>query len=567
MRRLMGVLGVVLLVAVSCSQAPTSGGSPSPAASEKGQPGGRIVASLQGDPKTFQPVISGDTGSSAAWGWFYTGLLQTDPKTGAPTAGLAEKFGLSSDGLTLTYTLRDGLVWSDGSPFTMEDYKFTAEAVMRSKKTSRKSSFDNVVGAKDFGDGKADTISGITVKDNGKTLEIKLTKPFCPAVSQLSAAGAGGIIPKKIFGKYLDPKDPTKNLDDAPENSAPPQMSMGPFVFKEFKPGVQVTYTRNDKYYLGAPLVDEFIFKIYPDDTSIKNALVTGEIDYAGVAAKDYDEVVKNDTLKGYEFPRLVYRYLGWGTQDPNAPWLKVKEVRQALWYALDVDALVKKTLFGHGSRIFSHSLPIVWSYDETGLNKYPYDMTKAKQLLEKAGAKLGSDNLYHWTDGRVMEVKLETNQGNTAAETTIQYAAEQYKQLGLKSSTTLESANAFLDRVDPTTTDLQGYYLGWSLTADPDPYSIWHSSQDKAKGQFNATHFENADLDKALEANRNGPDCSREARKKALHTVDTVLNDEAPYAFLYADNSLLFVNKRVQAAAPTSFSTTYNIHEWWIKK
>lgn len=570
MRRLIAIFGAAIMVATACSTGtPSTSTAPAPTAAgtEKPVAGGRIVASLQGDPKTFQPVIAADTGSSAAYGWFYIGLLRTDPKTGEPIDGLAQKFGLSPDGLTLTYTLRDNLVWSDGSPFTGDDYKFTAEATMRSKKTARKSTFDNVVGAKDFADGKTDNITGITVSNGGKTIEIKLSKVFCTAITALSGAGAGAIIPKKVFGKYFDTKDPTKNLDDAPENSAPPQMSMGPFVFKEFKPGVQISYTRNDKYYLGAPLIDEYILKIYPDDTSIKNALITGEIDYAGVAAKDFDEVLKVETLKSFEFPRLVYRYLGWGTQDPAAPFLKVKEVRQALWYAIDVDALVKKTLFGHGSRIFSHSLPIMWSYDETGLNKYPYDLAKAKSLLEKAGAKMGSDGFYRWTDGKVMELKLETNQGNTAAETTIQYAAEQYKQIGIKTSTTLESSNAFLDRVDPVTTDLQGYYLGWSLGSDPNPYQIWHSSQDKSKGQLNAMHFENADVDKALEANQNGPDCSKDARKKALHVVDTILNDQAPYTFLYADNSLLFVSKKIQNAAPTSFGTTYNIQEWWIKK
>jgi len=85
---------------------------------------------------------------------------------------LAQKFELSSDGLTLTYTLRDNLVWSNGDPFTGDDYKYTAEAVMRSKKTVRKSTFDNVDGAKDYGDGKTDSISGIQVSNGGKTITI-----------------------------------------------------------------------------------------------------------------------------------------------------------------------------------------------------------------------------------------------------------------------------------------------------------------------------------------------------------------------------------------------------------
>ena len=570
MRRPLALFVAVLIAATSCGQAPASGpaGGPSaaPAVAEQPVPGGRLVVGASSDPRTFQPVIASDTTSSAAWGWVYTGLLRTNPKTGEPEAGLAEKFGLSADSLTLTYTLRDGLVWSDGSPFTGDDYKFTAEAVMRSKKTARKSTLSNVVGAQDFADGKAETISGIQVKDNGKTIEIKLARPFCTAITGLSGAGAGGVIPKKVFGKYLDPKDATKNLDDAPENMSP-TLSIGPFVFKEFKPGVQVSYGRNEKYYRGAPLIEEYVIKTYPDDTAIKNALVTGELSYGGVPAKDHEELSKVDVLKGYRIPRLVYRYLGWGTTSPTAPFLKDKRVRQALWYGINIDDLVKKVLFGLGSRVYSHSLPVSWAYDETGLNKYPYDVTKAKGLLEQAGAKMGPEGVYLWTDGKPMELTIETNQGNTAAETTIQYAQEQYKAIGLKVKTKLQSGNAFLERVDPMTADLEGYYLGWSLGVDPNPYQIWHSSQAVSKGQLNATHSTSPDLDRALEANQNGPDCSRDARKKALHTADLILNDQAYYTFLYSDDSLLFFSKAIQGAAPDTFGTTYNIEKWWLKK
>src|SRR5207302_9446571 len=107
--------------------------------------GGRIVAGATGDPKTMQPVISTDTQSSFVWQLFYLTLTRSNYKTGQTEPSLADKFELSKDGLTLTYTLKDNLVWSDGTAFTGDDYKYTAEAVMRSKKTTRQSTFANVV--------------------------------------------------------------------------------------------------------------------------------------------------------------------------------------------------------------------------------------------------------------------------------------------------------------------------------------------------------------------------------------------------------------------------------------
>ena len=160
-RVLIAGIAAVTLIATAC--APTGAPSTSATAAPSEQPvaGGRVVVGATGDPKTMQPVLSADTTSSGVWNWFYLGLTRANYKTGETEPNLAEKFELSSDGLTLTYTLRDNLVWSNGDPFTGDDYKYTAEAVMRSEKTVRRSTFDNVEGAADYRAGKTDGISGI----------------------------------------------------------------------------------------------------------------------------------------------------------------------------------------------------------------------------------------------------------------------------------------------------------------------------------------------------------------------------------------------------------------------
>ena len=567
MRLAVAILGVSIFVAVSC--APTSSGpiasGAASAAAENPVPGGTLVVGTTGDPKTFQPVISTDTTSSAAWGWLYQGLTRANRETGESEGNFAvDAPKLSADGLTVTYTLRDNLVWSDGTPFTGEDYKYTVEAVMRSKKTVRKSSVNAIVGAKDYEAGKTDSIAGI--KYDAKTITVTLDKVFCPAIAGLGGAGAGGILPSAKFKQYWDNKstDVAKNIDDNPMNSTP-TVSMGPWIFKEFKPGIQVSYTRNDKYFRGAPLVETYIIKNYADSTAIKNALQTGELSYGSIDAKDYDDMSKVDTLKGFEFPSLGYTYIGWNAGAAKAPWLQSVDVRQALWYGIDTDAIIKKIVFGHGTKSLAHNPPVSWAYDGSGLTDYKFDVAKSKQLIEKAGAKMGSDGFYQWTDGSQMKMRIETNQGNNARETILQLAQEQYKAIGIKIEPTLESFNQLLDRTDPGT-DFEGFILGWSLGADPDPYSIWHSSQ-RGKGQFNNVNYSNPAVDKALEDNRNGPDCAKPARRTANHTVDQNLNKDAPYTFLYSANVLLFVNKQLQAVDPKVFSTTWNIEKWWLKK
>lgn len=567
MRRLVAVLGAAMMVAVSCSSGPgTSAGSPTAAASASEKPvqGGSIVVGAISDPKTMQPVISTDTASSGVWQEFYISLTRTNRETGETEPYLAEKYDVSADGKTVTYTLRDNLVWSDGTPFTGEDYRYTVEAVMRSAKTVRKSQVNLIEGAQDYADGKTDSISGISI--NGKVITIKLTKVFCPAIAALGGGGAGGILPSAKFKSVWDNKttDKSKNIDDNPLNNNPPA-SMGPFIYDSFQPGQQVTLVKNPKYFLGAPNVDKYIIKTYADQTAIKNALITGEITYSTVNASDFDELTKNTSLTPYRFKSLSYNYIGWNEHSAKAPWLANKSVRQALWYGIDVDSIIKKIVFGLGTKALAHNPPVSWAYDPAGLTDYKLDTAKAKQLLESAGAKMGSDGIYRWTDGSPMKMRIETNQGNNARETIVQVAQEQYKAIGIQIDPVLESFNQLLDRTVPGT-DYEGFVIGWSLGADPDPYSIWHSSQT-GKDQFNNVFYNNPAVDKALIDNREGPDCSKAARKTANHTIDLNLNQDAPYTFLYSGDTIGFSQKTLQNFKPFTFSREWNVQEWWFKK
>jgi peptide/nickel transport system substrate-binding protein len=232
-------------------------GAAAPTAADQPKAGGRLIIGDASDSKTLQPVISTDTSSSLVWARMYEGLLDVDAKTGTPVPRLAEKFDMSADSKTMTFTLRDGLQWSDGSAFSGDDFAFTVEAVMRSKRTVRKNIFQDIIGAKDYRDGKAESISGIKV--DGKTITVSLETAFCPGLINI---GTYAVLPKSVFGKYMDPKDATKNIDDAPENSAP-TLAMGPFKFKEWQPNDHITLVRNDKFFGGPAYLDEWVRRVY----------------------------------------------------------------------------------------------------------------------------------------------------------------------------------------------------------------------------------------------------------------------------------------------------------------
>src|SRR6266851_1376845 len=103
---------------------PTLVVAPAATTADQPKPGGRLIVGDGSDSKTLQPVISTDTSSSLVWARMYETLIDVDPMTGSPVPRLAEKFEVSPDSKTMTFTLRDGLQWSDGSAFSGDDFAF-----------------------------------------------------------------------------------------------------------------------------------------------------------------------------------------------------------------------------------------------------------------------------------------------------------------------------------------------------------------------------------------------------------------------------------------------------------
>jgi peptide/nickel transport system substrate-binding protein len=542
--------------------------APTAGAAAAGQPkqGGRIILGEFADAKTLNPVLVTDVPSDVVNNRMFVGMLQSDAKTGEAKPQLAEKFEFSQDGKTLTFTMRDGLRWSDGSPMTGDDFKFTVMATMRSKKTNAKSNLQEITGAKEFGDGAAEDISGIKV--DGRDITVSLNNAFCPA---LTGIGNMQIIPKSVYGKYIDPKDASKNLDDAPENTAPP-VAGGPFKFKEWVPNDHVTLVRNDNFWQKAN-IDEWVHKVYPNQDALTAALKVGEVDMAEFEPKDLQDLSTVNTLQVFKYLNLGYTFIGWNQMRGGKEFFQSKPVRQALTYGLNIDLVVERVLFGEGVKMISNTPPVSWAFDTSGMNEYKYDPAKSEQLLQGDGWTKGSDGIYAKGDQK-LEFSIITNSGNKTRETLIQVAAEQYKQIGMNVEPKTESFEALVDRIQTSKDakygeqgghDFDAYVIGWSLTADPDMYSIWHSSQTHPSENNNII-YKNPDLDKALEDSRTK--CGQADRKDAFKRANQILNEEQPYNFGFAANVLLGVNKKVKGIEPGPFARRGQAlpQTWWVE-
>jgi peptide/nickel transport system substrate-binding protein len=549
------------LVAGACAGGPGGG----PSTEETPVAGGRLIVGSFTDIQRLNPATSNDSSSTNVSSKIYDALLTADHKTGElkPWLGTWE---VSSDNLTYSWKIDPNANWSDGKPITGNDFLARVKMQARSKVTPNRSVFNDVEGYQAYSTGQATSISGIRVdSSNPKNFTVKFTRVFC----NISTLFGSAPMPEHIFGKYTVDNDVNQNVDNAPENNAPP-VSSGPFKFKEWRRGDQVILTKNENYFKGAPYVDEYVYKVVADTTVQAAQLRTGELTVARIQPADVATLANAENVRLHKWADNGYVYIGWRVNNPNVSFLQDKRVRQALMYGLNMDQVVQSVLFGEGTKMVSHHPPVAWAAAPAAqLNQYAFDRTRAENLLKEAGYTKSGD--FYAKDGKRLSITIVTNQGNKTRETFLQVATEQYKQMGVEIKPKLEAFESLVPKLTGGSPEIEGIIIGWQLATDPDPFTIWHSSNvaTPTKAGNNFVGYSNPQVDRLIEQGRNGPDCSQAARQKVYQEMNKILNDDVPYNFGFAQNRILAADARIRGIDVGSFSPEgdWNIHKWWIKQ
>lgn len=289
----------------------------------------------------------------------YDSLYGFDPK-GNLEPHLAVEMTASEDAKTFTYKLRDGVKFHDGTAFDSADVKFSMERILDPQtKSPDRPQFAKIVE-------NIDTPDPLTV------------------VFHLSRAD--GVFPNKIAG-YLAiyPVDPAEPATETSYARKP--VSVGPYKVKSFPENNRtLELERFDGYWGGEVPTKNITFKVITEATSRINAIVTGEVDLAsGIPGKDKARLEGLDYLKVTSTPLDAPLMLKPYTNNPKSPMFK-REVRQALDYALDKEAIIKHVLYGVGEPMGA-PLSRYFPYGGSGkIAPYPYDPAKATELLAKAG-------------------------------------------------------------------------------------------------------------------------------------------------------------------------------------
>jgi peptide/nickel transport system substrate-binding protein len=334
----------------------------------------------------------------------------------------------------------------------------------------------------------------------------------------------------------------------------------GPFTFQEWVKDDHMTLAKYPKYWQGEPNLDQYIYKIVPNQTVISDQLKTGELDFGTIQSSDMQAMQQQKNVSVVPYDTFSFTYYMYQLDTSKTDLFQDKAVRQALLYALDRKAMVDAIQFGQAAVAVGTEPVLSWAYAPDQIqNKYPYDLNKAKQLLDQAGWKPGPDGILA-KNGKKLSFNIWTNAGNNAREQYITVAQQQWKKLGVDATPKTEEWNAYLDRIGKTH-DFDIALLGFSWGVDPDQTTMW--ATDQYTGGFNDNKYSNPQVDQHLAQGLTETDQNK--RKQIYIQMQNIVMEDLPTAILDFPKSIAVVNKRVHNFFPNAVSWTFNAHQWWV--
>ena len=402
------------------------------------------------------------------------------------------------------FSLREGVCWHDGAPFTSRDVAFTYEAIMDDATASpRKPDFDLIL--------RIETPDPSTVR-------VTYRKPYSPALNSWMIS----ILPAHI----LEGKPPASWAEHF--NRAP--VGTGPFKFSEWKTNEFIRVVRNPDYFdAPGPWLDAIVFRFLPDQLSLRLAFETRQVDFWEAEPWAVKTFEKDPRFDVYSAPEGLYHYIGWNLKRPL---FRDVRVRQALAHAVDVPAMVKYILYGHGIQSTGIFTPQLWFFNPN-IVPFAYDPEKAKTLLDEAGWKPGPDGI-RVKDGERFSFTLISRNGNEIRRDIATLAQDDLKKIGIEVKVELFEWSVFLKN-HVNKGDFDAVVLGWTVPFNYDVYQIWHSSQTNPE-QLNFVSYKNPEVDKLLESIRQ--EYRREKIIDIAGRIQSLIYNDQPYLFLFVPQS-----------------------------
>jgi len=439
------ILAIAAIGSTGCSKGKSSGSGP--AATHDG-----ILTVSQEQQaswvRNFNPLLAPSSSRWPTVAGIYEPMLVYNTMKGEYVPWLAAKHEWADGNKKLTFTLRSGVKWSDGQPFSVKDVVFTFELLKKHKAL-------DLHGVWGF-------LEGVKARDES-TVDFTLTRAYVPGLVYI---GQQPIVPEH---KWKDVADPVTYANEQP-------VATGPFTEVKVFQNQIYELGRNPNYWQqGKPAIKGLRFPAYPGNDQANLALLNSEVDWAGNFVPDIDRsFVGRDTANNhYWFPLVAGTVLLY-TNTARKHFSDVR-VRKALSMAIDRDQIVKIAMYSYTRP--SDATGLSDAYERWRSPKaiaagdwVKLDKAKAGALLDEAGYPMTPGGTRASADGTALKFEINVVTGWSDWVRAAQIIAQNLKQVGVDASMKAYDYSAFFEKLQKGDFDLS---LGWS-SEEPTPYNFY---------------------------------------------------------------------------------------------
>jgi ABC-type transport system substrate-binding protein len=531
------------------------------------------------DPDTLNVITSSDTVSTAFQQHVYESLANqsfADPDNWEPA--LAESWEFDEPTLTFKIKLRKGVYWHPmtlpngkklpRTEFTAADVKFTFDCILNEsiEAASLRSYYTNPDAQTDAEKYKV----RVTVIDP-YTVKVQWSEPYF--LAKEFTLGGFGVMPRHVYGFdengepiSLDYRNSKEFADAFNNHWANTRMcGTGPLIFQKWKKEEEVTLKRNPEYWGEPYYFDQVVYRHIANPNTALQKVLQNELDWGAIPQKDQyvqsqsNANVKAGKVKLVDFVYPGYRYMGFNQQRDL---FKDKRVRWAISHAVPINDIIEKIYFDLASPITGPFLPGSTANDDS-IKPVPYDLEKARKLLDEAGWKDTDQNGVrdNVVAGKKVEavfdlmIYAESPQYRQIAE----IIRENCRKIGIEVQITPAQWALMLQKLRKK--EFDATILGWALNWKGDPFQLWHGSQADLPESSNSIAYKNPEVDKLIEQLRVTMD--EDQQTELFHKIHRLIYDDQPYTFLFMDQATVGYDARLENVHFYKIRPCYDSREW----
>jgi len=524
--------------------------------SERPTRGGRLTSSLRSEPRSFNRLTDRNVPTDLYSLLTSNKLVRVNRATQELEAELAERWSIAPDNKTYTVTLREGVVWSDGAPFTSADVLFSMQAIYDPKVNSPLASSLRI-------DGKPIAVTAL----DARTVVFTLPNTFGPGIAILDNVH---LAPKHKYEAALKAGTFAQTMSVA----TPPEdlVVIGAFKLTSYAPGQRLVFDRNPRYWkkdvagIQLPYVDQIVFEIVPDQNAELVRLQAGQLDTLQQQVRPEDIA----TLRPLEQQgRLRVIELGvsadadsfffnlrqpYWERDPRRDWITRKEFRHAISHAIDREAFANTVFLGAGVPIWGPITPGNQKWFSPNVQRYGYSLDRARELLAALGLSNRDDD--EWIEdpkGTEAHFTVIAYRGNSSVERGAAIVRDELKKIGIRVEVVLLEQGALVQRM--LKGDFEAILFVFSQTSldpamNPDFWlssgsaHVWNIGQPQP-----ATDWEKQ-IDDLMVTVMTSVDQTE--RKRAFDEIQKIFAEHLPVLYFVAPRLYMGVSTRVGGLTPS---------------